>query len=71
MQQNDLMNQIAKFCRVLSNIYMQQNDLMNHSSKGLTYVHDLYHIFFYISYVLTTCYMWCTNEIYYSLAKLS
>ena len=27
-------------------IYMQQNDLMNHSSKGVTYMHDLYYPLF-------------------------
>ena len=35
-------HRIAKFRRTLSNTYMQQNDLMNHSSKGLTYMYDLY-----------------------------
>ena len=53
-------------------IYMQQSDLMKHSSKGLKYAQFiLYYIFFYISCILATCYMWCVNEIYYSHVKLS
>ena len=35
------------FYAVLSNIYMQQNDLMNHSSKGLSYIYDLYYFTFF------------------------
>ena len=50
-------------------IYFQQNDLMNRCSKGHTYMHDLY-IVFYISCFMTTCYMWCANEIYYHQAEL-
>ena len=42
---------IAKFCRVLSNVYFQQNNLMNHIPKGHIYMHNLY--IFLFSYILT------------------
>ena len=45
------------------------------------YMYDIYmydiqiyvyiYIYIYISCILTTCYMWCANEIYYSQVKLS
>ena len=36
------------------------------------YMYDIHiYIYIYISCILTTCYMWCANEIYYSQVKLS
>ena len=31
----------------------------------------IYNMYAYIIYILTTCYIWCANEIYYSQVKLS
>ena len=50
--------------------YLEQNDFMRHSPKGHTYIHSLYHIIFYISCILTICYMWCANGTYYSQTEL-
>ena len=84
--QRKVHQRIAKFCRVLSDIYLQQNNLMTHSSKVHNYMHAFYYIYVYmylyiyirayvyvciciyiyihISCILTTCYKWCTNEIF-------
>ena len=48
---------------------MQQSDLLNHSTKSLTYLHDLDYITFYINCILTTYYVWGTNEIFYSQSE--
>ena len=34
-------------------------------------IHIYIYIYIYIICILTTCYMWCANEIYYSQVKLS
>ena len=35
-------SQYSKILQVLSNIHVKQNDLANHSTKGFTYMYDLY-----------------------------
>ena len=37
----------------------------------MIYIYIYIYIYKYISCILTTCYMWCANEIYYSQVKLS
>ena len=73
VNQGKVHQRIAKFCRVLSDIYLQQNDLMTHSSNGQNYMEALYYMYVCIYiYCIVTLYAFIYEYVrkYYSIGPI-